>query len=336
MSSLISNPPYNLKWKLPAFAQIEPRFSRCELPPESNANYAFILTALEKIDTKAAFIMPCGMLSTANNQEKEIRKYLIEENFVDCVITCPDNMFESTDISTCIVVFNKKKNTAKTTFIDMRGTYEVEEREQKGQYGGTSHTNRVYKKSMKVFSQENMKKVLEAIKSQRSEPCFCSTVTIEDIKNAEYSLVPSRYIEFLEQDRQYREIQDIVLDINKVTREKNACKLTINETLAKTFGFDLNLYKRDQTYAELNDLLKKLGVISLEKSDYFTATKSKNELKFENRSKEAISSVLIMILSTWKQHIYYLNIEENRYLSELRDTLLDKLMSGEILIEDGE
>ena len=121
-----------------------------------------------------------------------------------------------------------------------------------------------------------------------------------------------------------------------MTREKNACKLTINETLAKTFGFDLNLYKRDQTYAELNDLLKKLGVISLEKSDYFTATKSKNELKFENRSKEAISSVLMMILSTWKQHIYYLNIEENRYLSELRDTLLDKLMSGEILIEDGE
>ena len=126
MSSLISNPPYNIKWKLPAFAQIEPRFSRCELPPESNANYAFILTAIEKIDTKAALIMPCGILSTENSQEKEIRKYLIEKNLVDIVITCPDSMFEATNVPTCIVVFNKKKDTTKVTFIDIISTYEVE------------------------------------------------------------------------------------------------------------------------------------------------------------------------------------------------------------------
>ena len=53
MLSLVSNPPYNMKWKLPPFAQLQPRFNSCELPPESNANYAFILTALDKIDGKA-------------------------------------------------------------------------------------------------------------------------------------------------------------------------------------------------------------------------------------------------------------------------------------------
>ena len=330
MSSLLSNPPYNMKWSLPPFAQIQPRFCDCELPPESNANYAFILTALEKIDRRAAFIMPCGILSTENNQEKEIRKYLIEKNFVDSVITCPDKMFEATSIPTCIIVFDKQKTTAQITLVDMRKTYEVEQREQRGQYGGSSHENRVYKKDVKVFSDENMKKALEAISERKNEPEFCKTVTIEDIKENDYSLIPSRYIEFQELEQKHREYKDIVFDINRITREKNACKLTINETLAKSLGFDLGLYKAEQKDNGLNDLLKKIGAEPLEKQDYFSATKNKNEIKFENRSKDTLSSVLVMILSTWKQHIFYLNQEENRYLAELRDALLPDLLSGKI------
>ena len=54
-TTLISNPPYNMKWNLPPFAQIQQRFNDCDLPPESNANYAFILTALSMIDDKADF-----------------------------------------------------------------------------------------------------------------------------------------------------------------------------------------------------------------------------------------------------------------------------------------
>ena len=330
MSSLLSNPPYNMKWSLPPFAQIQPRFCDCELPPESNANYAFILTALEKIDRKAAFIMPCGILSTENSQEKEIRKYLVEKNFVDSVITCPDKMFEATSIPTCIIVFDKQKTTAQITLVDMRKTYEVEQREQRGQYGGSSHENRVYKKDVKIFSDENMKKALEAISERKSEPEFCKTVTIEDIKENDYSLIPSRYIEFQKKKKKHREYKDIVSDINRITREKNACKLTINETLAKSLGFDLGLYKTDQKDGGLNELLKKIGAEPLEKQDYFSATKNKNEIKFENRSKDTLSSVLVMILSTWKQHIFYLNQEENRYLAELRDALLPDLLSGKI------
>lgn len=330
MSSLLSNPPYNMKWSLPPFAQIQPRFCDCELPPESNANYAFILTALEKIDRRAAFIMPCGILSTENNQEKEIRKYLIEKNFVDSVITCPDKMFEATSIPTCIIVFDKQKTTAQITLVDMRKTYEVEQREQRGQYGGSSHENRVYKKDVKIFSYENMQKALEAISERKSETEFCKTVTIEDIKENDYSLIPSRYIEFQQLEQRHREYKDIVSDINRITREKNACKLTINETLAKSLGFDLGLYKTDQKDGGLNELLKKIGAEPLEKQDYFSATKNKNEIKFENRSKDTLSSVLVMILSTWKQHIFYLNQEENRYLAELRDALFPDLLSGKI------
>lgn len=172
--SLISNPPYNMKWTLPPFAQIQPRFADCELPPENNANYAFILSALDLIDNRAVFLLPCGVLSTDNRQEKEIRKYLVEKNLIEAVITCPDKMFEATSIPTCIIVFNQKKSTTHISFIDMRQTYEIEQREQNGQFGGTSHENRTYKKEVKVFTDEQMQKAIDSIANQSSIPKFQS------------------------------------------------------------------------------------------------------------------------------------------------------------------
>lgn len=328
--SLISNPPYNMKWKLPPFAQLQPRFCDCELPPESNANYAFILTAISLIDDKAVFLLPYGVLSTDNKQEKEIRKYLVDKNLIEAVITCPDKMFEATSIPTCIMVFNKKKETTHIAFLDMRKTYEVEQREQNGQFGGASHENRTYKKDVKIFTDKQMKKAIECIVNQSSVPEFAKSVSIQTIAENDYLLVPSRYIEFQEREFKHREYADIVADINRIAVEKNACKLTINERLAKTLGFDVNLYKQDQQENGLNELLKKLGADPLIRQNYFTASKNKNEIKFENNSRDILSSVLVMILNTWKQHIYYLNNEENRYLAELRDALLPDLISGKI------
>lgn len=329
-NSVVSNPPYNMKWKLPPFAQLQPRFNDCELPPESNANYAFILTALSFCKDKAAMILPNGVLSTDNAQEKAIRRYLVEQNLVEAVISCPDKMFEATSIATCILVLNKQKTTTHISFVDMRQTFETEQREQNGQYGGASHENRTYKKEVKVFTDEQMQKAIDSINNQSAIPEFSKSVSIQTVAENDFILIPSRYIEFQEQEFKHREYSDIVADINHITAEKNACKLTINESLAKMLGFDVELYKQDQEDSGLNDLLKQLGVEPLIKQNYFTASKNKNEIKFENNSKDILSSVLIMILNTWKQHIYYLNNEENRYLAELRDALLPELMGGKI------
>lgn len=329
--SLISNPPYNTKWNLPPFAQIQSRFANCELPPENNANFAFVLTALDLVDERAVFLLPCGVLSTDNKQEKAIRKYLVEKNLIDAVITCPDKMFEATSIPTCIIVFNKQKSTTHISFVDMRRTFEVEQREQNGQYGGVSHENRTYKKEIKVFTDEQMQKAIDSITNRSTIPEFSKSVSAQNIAENDYSLIPSRYIEFQEQEYKHREYTEIVQDINRITAEKNACKLTINESLAKTLGFNADLYKQDQQQdSELNDLLKQLGTEPLAKQNYFTTSKNKNEIKFENNSKDILSSVLMMILNTWKQHVYYLNNEENRYLAELRDAILPDLMSGKI------
>lgn len=332
--SCISNPPYNMNWKLPPFAQLQPRFNNCELPPESNANYAFILTALERSKSKAAMILPCGVLTTDNGQEKAIRRYLIEKNLIEAVITCPDKMFEATSIPTCIIVFNQRKTTTHISFVDMRQTYETEQREQNGQYGGASHENRTYKKEVKVFTDEQMQKAIDSIINQSAIPEFAKSVSAQTVSENDFILVPGRYIEFQEQEYKHREYAEIVADINRITAEKNACKLTINESLAKTLGFNVELYKSDQQQdSGLNNLLKQLGAQPLAKQNYFTASKNKNEIKFENNSKDVLSSILIMILNTWKQHIYYLNNEENRYLAELRDSLLPDLMSGKINLD---
>lgn len=330
--SCISNPPYNMKWKIPPFAQLQPRFNDCELPPESNANYAFVLTTLDNCNEKASMILPCGILSSEVANEKRIRQYLVEKNLIESVILCPDKMFEATSIPTCLLTLNKKKETTHIAFLDMRKTCNVEQREQNGQFGGASHENRTYKKAVNVFSDEQMESAIDSIINQKSIPDFSKSVSIQTISENDYCLVPSRYIEFQEKDFAHRDYGEIIDDLNRVINEKNGLKLTMNETLAKSIGlYDIfQMFKQQEETADfMNQMLAFTGK-KIEKENFISMTKKAGELKFENGSKNSISTILLSILQMWKQHIMYLNNEENRYLVELRDALLPDLMSGKI------
>lgn len=332
-TALISNPPYNMKWTLPPFAQIQPRFNDCELPPESNANYAFILTALQMIDDKAVFLLPCGVLTTDNKQEKEIRKYLVDKNIIESVIICPDKMFEATSIPTCIMVFNKHKKTTDIAMVDMRQQYTVEQREQNGQFGGDSHTKRTYVKEIKTFSADDMKKAIDAISEKQEITEFSRTVSQQDVIQNDYILTPARYVAFEERETLHREYADIVADLNRTIAEKNILKLTVNETIAKSLGlYEFGIMQREarENAKDMNDGLGKLIGCEILADDYISLTKNKNEIKFENNSKDKLSTIFLSILQMYKQHIIYLNNEENRYLAELRDAILPDLMSGKI------
>lgn len=329
----ISNPPYNMKWKLPPFAQIQSRFSDCELPPESNANYAFVLTALNNCKNKAVMILPNGILSTENTQERAIRRYLIEKNLIEAVILCPDAMFEATSIPTCIIVLNKHKTTTHIAFVDMRQTYDIQEREQNGQFGGASHEKRTYKKAIKVFSDEQMQMAIDAIAQQSAIPGFSKSVSLTSVVENDFSLMASRYIDSQEQEVKHREYGEIIDDLNRIIREKNSLKLTVNETLAKQLGlYETIISIQDSTTnnKSMNEMLSFTGK-KLEREDYASLSKKAGELRFENGSKTSISTILLSILQMWRQHIMYLNNEENRYLAELRDALLPDLMSGRIV-----
>lgn len=337
MATAISNPPYNLKWEPTVLANLENRFVY-GVPPKSNANYAFVLSALEK-NERCVFILPRNVLDPNTKEEKAIIKRLVENNLVDAAILLPDNMFEATSISTCILVLDKDKKTSNVMLYDLREFYESYKREQKGQFGSKAHTNRVYEKEYKKINDETIAKVIETLDSRKEVDKFCKPVTIEEIRSNNYKLTYPRYCEINIEDfhnNNTRSYADILDDLNRVILEKNKCKLTINETIAKNMGFDINLYKKDKQCldSEFDKLLEKLTGKKINKSDYFQTTKNKNQIKFENNSKDDVSHLLVMLFSNWKQHIYYLNQEENRYLTELRDKLLPDLMSGKVQFDE--
>ncbi len=322
---IISNPPYNIKWDAPDPMFADERFSGKPIPPNSNANFAFVLTALSRItdNGRCAFILPCGCLSSDN--EAEIREYLVSAGLVERVIVNPDKMFESTTIPTCVVVFSHGNKTIK--FFDCRRKAEKEQRDQNGQFGGASYENRTYHKTVNVLPDELISTVCGDC---QNVPGFSAEVETEKVAEQRHVLIPSRYIEFDSKEETHRPYADIMADINRVARERAVIKITCNETLAKQLGlYEVAQAETEKSDDELNKTFELLGG-RYEGKRYITLSKNKNEFKVENQDKEILSSLVNFFLPMWKQHIFYLNLEENRLLAELRDAILPELMSGKL------
>lgn len=328
---LVSNPPYNLKWLPPPFAQLQPRFSGYELPPAANANYAFILTALNWIDDRAALLLPNGIQSTSQAQEAAIRRQLVCSNLIEAVVALPDGMFESTSIPTCVLLLNKHKRTQKTVMVDMRQEYAEEQRDQRGQYGGASHEGRVYHKTVKVLTEEGMEKALRAIREQQDIPGFSRSVLPEQLQAQGYILTPGRYIEAVLIEARHRSYEDIAADYNRIIRAKNAVKLTVNESLAHSLG----LYETFQMMQQDDNLADCFAVVGqkVEKQGFIQMSKNRAEFRIENKDTERLPEIIQLFLTMWKQRIMMLNNEENRILAEFRDALLPELMSGRLEVK---
>ena len=204
---------------------------------------------------------------------------------------------------------------------------------------GNAHENRVYKKEVNIFTDEQIQELNKTVRERIEKKDFSKVVTIEDIKNNDYSLFPSKYFE-IEFDDLYgatRSYDDILNDLNRIIKQKNCLKLTINESIAKSIGiYDVAMQMKysQQINTEMNKTLKSIK-LEIEKENYITLSKNKNEIRFENNSKEQVSEILMLIMNNWKMMMYHLNNEENRYLVELRDKLLPDLMYGKINL-DGE
>lgn len=325
---IISNPPYNIKWEAPAPMFADERFQGKPIPPASNANYAFILSALSRMSDngKCAFILPCGVLNSKPDQE--CRRYLVDSGLLETVVELPDNMFECTSIATCIYLFSKGNKMVKMYNCCEKAVQE--EREQRGQFGGKSHTNRIYKKTFNVLSDELIMNLCGECEDIES---FSITASKEAIAESGYILEPHRYIRFKEPEpHPHRELKDIVENINYITRMQNSCKLTINETIAKALGLDVEQFKESKQHsAETAKQMKALG-LDFVSEDYVTFTKAKNEFTFKCNDKDIFPDILRQFFTVWKNQIALLNTMQNQYLTELRDALLPDLMSGKIKV----
>lgn len=325
--SLISNPPYNLRWKAPQLAGFLPQYAGYEIPPDSNANMAFILSALNWIEDRAVILLPNGVLASNQKQEQSIRRQLISQNLLLAVISLPGDMFESTSIPTCLLVFDKHKETRRIAMIDLTDKCDEEVRDQRGQLGGASHEGRTYHKTVKVISDSIISKCTELINNGKDEEGFCRWVSPEEIPD--WNLTPKRYFE-VKTEFVHRAFADIASDYNRIIAQKNSIQIKMNKTAAKRLGYDCMA-------GDKPDLTESFAVVGQKADKEKNITFSADDgITIRVSTKDGIHPLILDFLNHWRQMIVYLNNEENRYLAEFRDALLPDLMSGKIEVKDNE
>lgn len=219
---IMANPPFNLKnWRNADALTDDPRFAGFSTPPVSNANYAWILHILDKLDESdgiAGFLLANGALNAGSDNpdtdvEYSIRKALIEKDKVEAIIVLPREMFYSTDISVTLWIINNNKGKS----IRHQGTdNERAVRDRKGEV--LFMDLRTFNQNMFEFKDKtSTKKFVQLLPEQIAQVReiyfnwqkgegyhdiaeLCQSVTKEEIAKQGYSLAPSKYIEFIDRD----------------------------------------------------------------------------------------------------------------------------------------
>lgn len=119
---IVANPPFSIAWEPPIFNGLftDHRFKNVPaLPPKSKADYAFILHIIHYLASDGiAVVLNFPGILYRGNKEGEIRRWLIENNFIDKIIRIPGKTFIDTTIETALIIFKKNKTTTDVTFID--------------------------------------------------------------------------------------------------------------------------------------------------------------------------------------------------------------------------
>lgn len=204
---IMANPPFNQKsWREADELLDDPRWDGYEVPPASNANYAWILNMVSKMSGNgvAGFLLANGALSGGGDEYK-IRKQLIENDLVEAIVILPPNMFYTTDISVTLWILNKNK---KARTIDQNGNIrKYRNRENEILFMDLRTMGIPLEKKYVQFSDEEIKRISQTYHEWQNEDEkyeniseYCYSAKLEEVQNKDYSLVPSKYIEFVNRD----------------------------------------------------------------------------------------------------------------------------------------
>lgn len=177
---IVSNPPYSIKWEgddNPLLIN-DPRFSPAGvLAPKSKADLAFIMHSLSWLAANGTAAIVCfpGIMYRGG-AEKKIRQYLIDNNFIDCVIQLPSNLFFGTSIATCIMVMKKNKTDNNTLFIDASN-----------ECIKVTNNNKL--------TEDNINHIVDIFAKRESIDYISHLATYEEIKENAYTLSVSTYVE---------------------------------------------------------------------------------------------------------------------------------------------
>ena len=217
---IVSNPPYSIKWPgddNPLLIN-DPRFAPAGvLAPKSKADLAFIMHSLSWLASNGTAAIVCfpGILYRGGAEQK-IRKYLIDNNFIDCVIQLPSNLFFGTGIATCIMVLKKSKTDSKTLFID--ATKECVK---------VTNNNKL--------TPANIDHIVDEYASRADVDHFARLVSYEEIKEQDYNLSVSTYVE-AEDTREKVDIVKLNAQIEEIVARENVLRAEIDRIIAENEG----------------------------------------------------------------------------------------------------
>ena len=214
--AIVSNPPYSIKWEGDSNPLLinDPRFSPAGvLAPKSKADLAFTMHMLSWLSTSgtAAIVEFPGVLYRGG-AERKIRKYLIDNNYIDTVIQLPPNLFFGTSIATCIIVLKKSKKDNKTLFIDASKEF-------------------VHSGNKNKLSDENIKTILDAFIARKDKEYFSKLVDNSKIAENGYNIAVSSYVE-QEDTREVINIKELNKRISEIVKRQNELRTEIDKIVA--------------------------------------------------------------------------------------------------------
>lgn len=233
---IMANPPFNQKeWRAENELLDDPRWNGYEVPPTSNANYGWILNIVSKLSQNgvAGFLLANGALSD-DGTELKIRKQLIENRLVEAIIILPRSLFYTTDISVTLWILNKNKK--KRTVIQNGVEKRYRNREDEILFMDLRQMGSPYEKKYIELTEEDRAKVVDVYHNWQQEgfeetyedvPEFCYSAPITEVREKGYTLVPSRYIEFVNRD------ENIDFDTKMKTLQKELTELLQQEEKSK-------------------------------------------------------------------------------------------------------
>ena len=191
----------------------DPRFAPAGvLAPKSKADLAFIMHSLAWLASNGTAAIVCfpGVMYRGGS-EKKIRQYLIDNNYVDCIIQLPDNLFFGTSIATCIMVLKKAKKDNSTLFID--ATKECIK---------ITNSNKL--------TDENIQHILNIFTDRKNAQYVSKLVANDDIAGADYNLSVSTYVE-QEDTREKVDIVKLNAELARIVERENVLRAEIDRII---------------------------------------------------------------------------------------------------------
>ncbi|QEK51030.1 SAM-dependent DNA methyltransferase [Pedobacter aquae] len=247
---IMANPPFNQKdWRAENELTDDPRWRGYDVPPKSNANYGWILNMVSKLSENgvAGFILANGALS-GGGEEYKIRRKLIENNLVEAIVIIPRDTFYTTDISVTLWILNKNKKARMVEINSKQKHYR--DREKEILFMDLRRWGQEFEKQFIELTDEEIGQVAENYhnwqqadykKTYKNVPEYCYSASFEEIQANDFSLVPSKYIQFIDRDSEIdfdTEMKRIQKDFKTLLQEEKQSQEQLINAF-KTLGYEL-------------------------------------------------------------------------------------------------